>query len=426
MKLGIIGGSGLENPEILKEAEEINVDTPYGNPSSSIISGNINDIGVCIISRHGRKHEFPPSQVNYRANIFALKSLGCTHIIATSACGSLREEIKRGDFVIIDDFIDYTKHRKTTFYESFEGEPKHTPMINVFSEYLRNKIIKSCKRLNFPIHEKGTVITIEGPRFSTKAESLMFRSFGADVINMSIASEAVLAKEAGLEYAVIAMSTDYDVWKNDEEPVSWQAILEIFNKNVEKVKGLILETIKEISLDNETEKCEIRNKIRAVPDWPKKGIIFRDVTTLIKDNESFEKTIGILEKRYKEMNIDLIAGIESRGFIFGSALASRLKKGFILIRKPGKLPAETLKEEYELEYGKDAVEIHKDAIMPGQNILLIDDLIATGGTVKAAGNLIERLGGNVVECGFIIELLDLKGREKLKWPVYSVVEFEGE
>ena len=154
--------------------------------------------------------------------------------------------------------------------------------------------------------------------------------------------------------------------------------------------------------------------------------MFRDITTLLKDAEAFQKTIKILEERYKEKEIDLIAGIESRGFVLASALASRLGKGLILVRKPGKLPAEVIKEEYSLEYGKDSVEIHKDAISLGQKVLVIDDLLATGGTLSAACTLVEKVGGRVIECAVVVELPELKGKDKLKWPLFKMVEFEGE
>lgn len=171
----------------------------------------------------------------------------------------------------------------------------------------------------------------------------------------------------------------------------------------------------------------IKSKIRAIPDWPKKGIMFRDVTTLIKDPEGLKETVDLLHKRYKDKKIDNVVGIESRGFIFGAPLAYRLGCGFIPVRKPGKLPAEVVSEEYTLEYGTDKIEIHKDAIEKGDRILIVDDLIATGGTVAAARNLVKKLGGEIVECTFIVELTDLKGRDKLKGEkIYSVVEFKGE
>ncbi|MDP7141636.1 MAG: S-methyl-5'-thioadenosine phosphorylase [Candidatus Woesearchaeota archaeon] len=247
VKIGIIGGSGLDNPDILEDAKDVEVDTPYGKPSSSLKVGKIKDIDVVLIARHGRGHTIPPTQVNFRANIQALKDAGCTHILATTACGSLREEIDRGHLVILDQFIDFTRHRQISFHEKFEPDkPVHTPMAEPFSKDMRNLLIKTAKELNLFIHEKGTVITIEGPRFSTKAESNMFRIWGADVINMSVAPEAALANEARIPYAAVAMSTDYDCWKEDEEPVTWEGVLEIFKANVEKVTELIVNMIPKI------------------------------------------------------------------------------------------------------------------------------------------------------------------------------------
>ena len=205
LKIGIIGGSGLENPELLQDYQEKEVDTPFGKPSSKLVTGKLFGIDVVIISRHGKKHEIPPTQVNNKANIFALKYEGCKFILATTSVGSLREEIKRGDFVVLDQFIDFTRRRDLTFYDNFEFGAIHTPMANPFSENLRKKLIEACEKLKFSNHKTGTVVTIEGPRFSTKAESYMFRQWGGDVINMSIAPEAILANEAEVESGVIAM-----------------------------------------------------------------------------------------------------------------------------------------------------------------------------------------------------------------------------
>jgi 5'-methylthioadenosine phosphorylase len=247
IKVGIIGGSGFEDPKMLKNAESIELSTPFGNPSSPVLSGSISNVNVAVLSRHGYKHTIPPTQVNYPANIFALKELGCTHIITTTACGSLRKAIGRGDLVIVDQFIDFTRHRKTTFYETFKpGDLKHIPMSDPFSEYLRKLLIESAKELKLKYHSEGTVITIEGPRFSTRAESKMFRIWGADVVNMSIAPEVILANEAGIPYACVAMSTDYDCWNEEEEPVSWEEVLKVFNFNVENVIQLILKTVPKI------------------------------------------------------------------------------------------------------------------------------------------------------------------------------------
>jgi 5'-methylthioadenosine phosphorylase len=246
VRVGIIGGSGLDNPEILSDAEQVSVETPYGKPSSEITKGKIGGREVMILARHGKNHQFSPVMVNNRANIHALKTLGATHILATTACGSLREEIDRGHFVIIDQFIDFTKHRKNTFHDCFENGAVHTPMAEPFDKGLRDVLYKTSTGLGFSTHEKGTVITIEGPRFSTKAESNMFRLWGGDIINMSTAPEAALACEAGIPYAAVAMSTDYDCWKDDEEPVSWDEILSVFNENADRVIKLLVNAIAEI------------------------------------------------------------------------------------------------------------------------------------------------------------------------------------
>jgi len=244
IRVAIIGGSGLEDPSILKNPKIEKVETPFGETSSDFKTGQINGVEAAILSRHGWKHSIPPSKVNNRANIYAIKELGCTHILATTACGSLREEIGRGDLVFPDQFIDFTRHREVTFFEQFEpGEMKHTPMAEPFDSYLREKLADSAERLGLKFHPEGTVVTIEGPRFSTRAESRMFRLWGADVVNMSTAPECILANELGIPYASIAMSTDYDCWKTDEAPVTWEEVLAVFSRNVGNVIRLITEII---------------------------------------------------------------------------------------------------------------------------------------------------------------------------------------
>ena len=245
-KIGIIGGSGLDDPEMFQKEKELAVDTPYGTPSSELTIGKIKDIDVIHLARHGRKHQLSPTQVNYRANIHALKDAGVTHILATTACGSLREEIGRGDFVIVDQFIDFTRHRKVTFHESFDNGAAHTSMADPFDAELRKALYDTAVSHGMKVHNGGTVVTIEGPRFSTRAESNMFRIWGADVINMSVAPEATLANEAEIPYAAVAMSTDYDCWKEDEAPVTWDEILEVFQKNAENVKQLLIHSIPKI------------------------------------------------------------------------------------------------------------------------------------------------------------------------------------
>jgi adenine phosphoribosyltransferase len=173
--------------------------------------------------------------------------------------------------------------------------------------------------------------------------------------------------------------------------------------------------------------CEyLKSKIRTIPDFPKKGIMFRDITTLLNDSDAFRRTINVFASRYNDKKIDVVAGIESRGFIFGGALAYKINARFVPVRKPGKLPYKTISQEYDLEYGKDKIEIHEDAIKKGDKVLIIDDLIATGGTAAAACDLIEKIGGKIYECGFVVELPELKGWEKIKRSYFKIIEFEGE
>ncbi len=255
--IGIIGGSGLNSADVMEDAHEAEIQaaerdilidtTQWGQPSSPLRRVDTHGHTVLLLARHGRQHTIPPSMVNYRANIQALKDAGCDCILATTACGSLRTKIDRGHLVILDQFIDFTRKRHNTFFERFEPHaPIHTPMADPFDSGLRAVLIQACKTLGLTFHEKGTVVTIEGPRFSTRAESHMFRTLGADVINMSIATEAALAAEAGIPYAAVAMSTDYDCWKEDEEPVTWDEILKIFTDNAQKVTNLLIEAVRNL------------------------------------------------------------------------------------------------------------------------------------------------------------------------------------
>ena len=249
IKVGIIGGSGFDDPNLIQHVEVRQVKTSFGEPTSPLTIGSIRGREVVMIARHGKQHTIPPTQINYRANIQALKDQNCTHILATAACGSLIDEILRGDIVIPDQFIDFTRFRAITFYESFlpgAENAKHTPMADPFNEPLRKKLIANAKEMELKYHERGTIITIEGPRFSTRAESHMFRLWGADVINMTIAPEVIIANEAQIPYAAIAISTDYDCWKINETPVEWSEVLTTFNKNVEHIKELLLKTIQSI------------------------------------------------------------------------------------------------------------------------------------------------------------------------------------
>ncbi len=245
VKVGIIGGSGLDDPKIIKDAHELDANTKYGKPSSKLTTGKINGVDVVILARHGKGHTIPPSKVNFRANIQALKDEGCTHILATTAVGSLREDIPPGNLVFPSQFIDFTKQREMTFYDEV-GSVVHTPMAEPFDHNMRKLLVKSADELKLKYNTDKTVITIEGPRFSTKAESHMFRQWGADIINMSTCPEVILANELKIPYQAIAMSTDYDCWKDDEEPVTWEMILERMHQNADNVKKLLIDAIGKI------------------------------------------------------------------------------------------------------------------------------------------------------------------------------------
>lgn len=250
IKIAIIGGSGLDDQQILKNAEEKAIETPYGKTSSNLICGKIQDVDVIILTRHGKGHTIAPARVPFRANLWALKELGCTHIIATTACGSLKEEIKPRDFIFPDQFIDMTKQRNLTFFEDFKEKIVHTPMAEPFCLSLRQTLIEAARLLKISYHKTGAVVTIEGPRFSTKAESNFFRMIGGDIINMSTVPEVILARELGICYAKIAMATDYDCWREGEEPVSWEIITRIMKENSENAKKLLLEVIPKISFES--------------------------------------------------------------------------------------------------------------------------------------------------------------------------------
>lgn len=237
VKVGIIGGSGLDDNLQLTQVKRTKAHTPYGAPSDLIITGQLQGRAVVALARHGANHRIMPGKVNYRANIWAFKEMGVTHVLATTACGSLREQIAPGHLVFVDQFIDRTTGRKQTFYEG--QQVCHIPMSEPFCPTLRAVLAKAADKLKIPHHERGTVVTIEGPRFSTKAESRMFQAWGGDVINMSTVPEVVLAREAGLCYAAIAMSTDYDCWHESKEPVSIDLILQTMAGNAEKVNKLL-------------------------------------------------------------------------------------------------------------------------------------------------------------------------------------------
>jgi 5'-methylthioadenosine phosphorylase len=250
--IGVIGGSGLYDPEILTNVTEVKVYTPYGEPSDYIILGELKGKRVAFLPRHGRGHRIPPHKINYRANIWALKMLGVKWIIAVSAVGSLREDYKPGDIVVPDQFIDMTKEREYTFFDS--GIVAHVSMADPFCQHLREEIIRTAQELGYRVHPKGTYICIEGPRFSTRAESRIWKEvFKADIIGMTLVPEVNLACEAQLCYATLALVTDYDVWA--ERPVTAEEVTKVMAENTEKAKRILYELIPRLPPEPDTERC---------------------------------------------------------------------------------------------------------------------------------------------------------------------------
>jgi len=240
--LGVIGGSGLYAMEDLKVVDTVSVDTPFGNPSDSLVVGDLEGTRLVFLPRHGVGHRITPSEINYRANIFAMKKLGVERIISISAVGSMKEEIIPGHIVIPDQFIDRTFRRKTTFFEG--GIVGHVSLADPICDELHEVVLESSQQAGATVHPGGTYICIEGPQFSTRAESFLYRSWGVDVIGMTNVTEAKLAREAGLCYATIALATDYDCWHQEEEAVTLEAVLAIMRDNVELAQAILKEIAK--------------------------------------------------------------------------------------------------------------------------------------------------------------------------------------
>jgi len=254
-EIGIIGGTGLYDPKLLKNIEEVTVDTPYGAPSDSITIGELAGSCVAFLPRHAKKHTIRPTDVNSRANVFALKKLGVQRILAPSAVGSLKEDYKPGDVVFVDQFIDRTTKREQSFYT--DKKVCHISVAEPMCPELRQTLIAIAKDIGIRAHDTGTYVCIEGPRFSTKAESRLFRSWGADVIGMTLVPECVLAREAEVCYASIATVTDYDVWK--DHAVSADEVVATMKASVEKVKRIILEAVARLPKERG---CECKNALK--------------------------------------------------------------------------------------------------------------------------------------------------------------------
>lgn len=257
IKIAVIGGTGLDDPELFEHIEDKNVETPYGKPSDAIKIVKHGDLKIAFLARHGKKHNIQPYSVNYRANIWALKELGVERIISCSAVGSLQEQYKPGEIVFPDQFIDFTIKRDHTFYD--KDTVCHISMAEPFCQDLRALFSKNAEKLDILSHNAGRYVCIEGPRFSTKAESKMFQQH-ADIIGMTLVPEVTLARELEMCYATIATVTDYDTWKPQEATVTTEIIIETLRKNIEKVKKLLVETIPQIP---EERTCECKDALKS-------------------------------------------------------------------------------------------------------------------------------------------------------------------
>jgi 5'-methylthioadenosine phosphorylase len=243
-KIGIIGGSGLYKMDALKDIQEIRINTPFGTPSDALIIGTLEGVSVAFLARHGRDHHLTPTEIPFRANIYALKSLGVEYILSASAVGSLRADIKPLDLVVPDQFIDRTRDRVSTFFG--EGIVAHVAFGHPFCQNLSQVLADSVASLNLPdigLHRGGTYVCMEGPAFSTIAESNLYRSWGADIIGMTNLTEAKLAREAEIAYATLALVTDYDCWHPDHDHVTVEMIIDNLHKNAINAQKVIQATV---------------------------------------------------------------------------------------------------------------------------------------------------------------------------------------
>jgi 5'-methylthioadenosine phosphorylase len=242
--LAVIGGSGLYTMQDLEDIRQYDLDTPFGKPSAAILVGLLEDRRVAFLARHGLGHHIQPSQVNYRANIYALKSLGVERIVSISACGSLREDYIPGEIVIPDQVFDFTHGRKRSFFG--DGLVAHVSVADPFCAVLSEQVFEATKQTGAIVHNGGAFITIEGPRFSTRAESNVYRSWGMALIGMTTSPEVFLAREAEICYAVMAHVTDYDVWHISEQPVTVDIVIEILNRNTQVAQQAVRNLVRSL------------------------------------------------------------------------------------------------------------------------------------------------------------------------------------
>jgi len=256
-KIGVIGGTGLYDIEGLTDIEEVDITTPFGKPSDTIVVGRLEGVGVAFLPRHGRGHRISPTEVPSRANIYALKSLGVEHIIAINSAGSFKQEIKPGDLVIPDQLIDRTRQRVNSFFD--EGIVAHIPFAEPFCPVLSQILYKAAQEAGASVHPKGTYVVMEGPAFSTRAESRLYRSWGADIIGMTALPEAKLAREAEICLAIIGCVTDYDSWHERNQPVTVDTILSIQCRNVDAARKIIKLAVSRIP---EKRDCECATALK--------------------------------------------------------------------------------------------------------------------------------------------------------------------
>jgi 5'-methylthioadenosine phosphorylase len=235
--VGVIGGSGLYEMDGLTNVQEVSLETPFGSPSDAFMTGELGDTSMVFLPRHGRGHRINPSEINFRANIWGMKKLGVSRIISISAVGSMREDIIPGDFVLIDQFFDRTRHRVDTFFN--EGVVAHVMFADPICEETRQILLKCATDVGVKVHDGGTYINMEGPQFSTRAESNIYRKWGVDVIGMTNLQEARLAREAEIGYSTVAMATDFDCWHTGHDDVTVEAVIAIMQQNVEKARSVI-------------------------------------------------------------------------------------------------------------------------------------------------------------------------------------------
>lgn len=243
--LGVLGGSGLYALEGLEQVEELRIETPFGSPSDVLVSGMLGDTRLIFLPRHGRGHRIPPHRINYRANILALKMAGAEQLLSVSAVGSMKEAIEPGHLVVVDNFIDRTRHRIDTFFDD-DGVVAHVSFAEPIDAALAAAVHAACERAGAIVHRGGTYLCMEGPQFSTRAESMLYRSWGVEVIGMTNMPECRLAREAELPYATLALATDYDCWHQGHDAVTLEGVLAVMHQNVSLAKRVLRELVRSL------------------------------------------------------------------------------------------------------------------------------------------------------------------------------------